>query len=81
MHPNLQAMERLLVTVPGPISKSTPAGKMENVFLILLSGFDDFAMKRLQFHPLGATFGASEAPGRGDAFYDGFRADFEIDPS
>ena len=36
-------------------------------------------MKRLQFRPPGATFGASGAPGRGDADYDGLGADFQID--
>ena len=33
-------------------------------------------MKRLQFHPPGATFGASEAPGSGACVYDGFEAGF-----
>ena len=33
-------------------------------------------MKRLQFHPPGATFGASEAPGRGACVSDGFEAGF-----
>ena len=50
------------------------------VFVCFL-GKNNFAMKRLQFHSFETTFGASEAPGRGDAFYDGFRADFEIDSS
>ena len=39
----------------------------------------NFAIKRLQFHSFEATFGASGAPGRGDADYDGFGADFQID--
>ena len=34
-----------------------------------------------QFHVFGTTFGASDAPGPGDAFGDGFRADFENDSS
>ena len=34
------------------------------------------AIKRLQFHPFGTTFGASEAPGHGESIYDGSGADF-----
>ena len=37
------------------------------------------AMKRLQFRPPAATFGASEAPGHGESIYDGFGADFGAD--
>ena len=37
-------------------------------------------MKRLQFHPPGTTFGASEAPGRGASVYDGLKVDFGITP-
>ena len=34
------------------------------------------AIKRLQFHPFGTTFGASEATGHGESIYDGSGADF-----
>ena len=36
----------------------------------------NLAIKRLQFHSFEATFGASGAPGRGDADYDGLGAKF-----
>ena len=36
------------------------------------------AIKRLQFHPFGTTFGASEAPGHGASIYDGLKVDFVI---
>ena len=39
------------------------------------------AIKRLQFHHFGTTFGASEAPGHGASIYDGLKVDFEIDPT
>ena len=34
-------------------------------------------MKQLQSHPLGTTFGASEAPGRGGSFDGGLEVGFQ----
>ena len=55
--------------------KNSKMQKFENAKIRKFAKFN-LAIKRLQFHSFEATFGASGAPGRGDADYDGLGAKF-----
>ena len=55
--------------------KNSKMQKFDNARIRKFAKFN-LAIKRLQFHSFEATFGASGAPGRGDADYDGLGAKF-----
>ena len=77
MHPKLQGTERLFMVARSiPQSEKTTSLICFNQFRSAASEASE-AIKRLQFHYFGTTFGASDAPGHGASVYDGLRVDFE----
>ena len=70
MHPELRGAEMPIMMVSGPNFgnakiQTSPIRKFTKI---------NFAIKWFQFHYFETTFGASGAPGRGDADYDGLGA-------